>query len=101
MSDLKKAGLLASHQGQAKPTLTKRPDQINIFEIYQAVNANQHLLHVDPETNPRCLVGANIQHALEDTYAQIEESAQTCMLKITLQDVIDKILLENAKKKSS
>lgn len=98
MSDLKKSNIITGRQGLAKPTLTRNPAEISIFDIYQAININHHLLHVDPETNPKCIVGGNIQEVLGKVYSQIEQSAQQKMKEISLQEVVNQILQKNKDK---
>lgn len=100
MSDLKKANLITSHQGVAQPKLYKMPSEISIFDIYQAINTNHHLLHIDHKTNPKCIVGKNIQASLKEFYKDIEKSAEDKMKQISLQDIIDDILLRNNNSKN-
>lgn len=92
MRDLKKAGLILTHQGSATPSLAKQPTKINLYDIYTAVDINHDLIHVDPNTNPACIVGGNIQDTLQDTYDRIQQAAFNEMKAISLQDIIDGIL---------
>ena len=55
-------------------------------------------MHVDPETNPKCIVGGNIQEVLGEVYSQIEQSAQQKMKEISLQEVVNQILQKNKDK---
>lgn len=98
MSDLKKANLIDTRKGAATPTLAKDPKNISLLEIYQAINMDHNLLHVDPKTNPQCIVGGNIQNTLNHFYDEIELAAFTKMSQITLQDVIGDILKRNNNK---
>lgn len=91
MSDLRKANLLSSHQGTVKPTLVKPPSEISLFDIYQAIDVNHHLFHVDPNTNQNCIVGKNIQPVLQHVYGEIEKDAEKKMKAITLQDIVKQI----------
>ena len=53
----------------------------------------------DPKTNPNCVVGANIQEALEESYARLQKKAEEEMAKITLDSLIHKIaVLEKEKR---
>lgn len=90
-SDLRKAGLLSSQQGVAKAELAKNPAEISLYDIFMAINADHNLLHIDPKTNPKCVVGGNIQAVLTDAYEQVENQAFAAMKKITLQAIIDQI----------
>lgn len=98
MSRLKKAGLLDSQPGVVAPKLGRPADQISLLDVYLAIEDNRNLLHVDEKTNPQCIVGGNIQETLTDIYQKIQDNAEDNMSKISLQDIIDDILVNNAKK---
>ncbi|ANK58942.1 Rrf2 family transcriptional regulator [Loigolactobacillus backii] len=98
MSDLRKAGLINTQPGSATTTLNVMPNKISILSVYQAINMDHDLLHIDPKTNPQCIVGGNIQDTLNMYYADIEESAFQRMNEITLQDITDDILARQATK---
>lgn len=98
MSDLRKAGLISSRQGVAGAALAKPTDQINLLEVYQAINTDHHLLHIDTKTNPQCIVGGNIQETLNQFYQQIQDKAADEMKEITLQNVIDDIMARHSAK---
>lgn len=100
MSDLRKAGLIETRKGAATPILAKDPKDISLLEIYQAINMDHSLLHVDPKTNPQCIVGGNIQNTLNGFYNEIELAALTKMSQISLQDIIGDILKRQAQKKN-
>ncbi|MBU5309655.1 Rrf2 family transcriptional regulator [Ligilactobacillus saerimneri] len=92
MSDLRRAGLIQSKQGAPNATLAKDPANITLLDVYHALNMNHDLLHIDPKTNPNCLVGANIQDTLNEVYAQVQVAAEAQLQATTLQDVITGIL---------
>ena len=89
MLKLKKAGLMTSVAGHARPSLSKPADQITLLDIYKAVEGDKPLLHLDTHTNPDCGVGINIQLSLQGFYNEIQEAAEEKMNMITLQDIID------------
>lgn len=89
MSLLRKAGLIVSTTGHAKPILARGADQITLFDIYQAIEGNKPLLHLDTHTNPECGIGINIQYALQEYYDAVQEAANHEMKRITLQDIIE------------
>lgn len=95
MSDLKKAGLISTRQGSVNPALTRSADQITLLDVYQAINMDHNLLHVDPKTNPQCVVGGNIQETLNAVYADIQESTFQKMALTSIQDIIDDVLERN------
>ena len=99
MLKLKKAGLMTSVAGHARPSLSKPTDQITLLDIYKAVEGDKPLLHLDTHTNPDCGVGINIQLSLQEFYNEIQKTAEEKMNTITLQDIIDtyyqRISIEN------
>ncbi|MDO5422486.1 MAG: Rrf2 family transcriptional regulator [Eubacteriales bacterium] len=89
MMKLRKAGLMSSVTGHAKPSLSKPAEQITLLDIYKAVEGDKPLLHLDTHTNPECGVGVNIQLALQDYYQEIQKAAEERMSQITLQNIIE------------
>lgn len=87
MARLKKAGLLNNQPGVAKASLARPAEEISILDVYQAVADNTDLLHVDPHTNPKCLVGANIQATLAEKYDLIQQAAEAQMAQISLASI--------------
>lgn len=99
MAKLVQAGLLSSKPGKVAPKLSRDPSQISLLDVYKAVEDNGNLLHIDDRTNPKCIVGGNIQNTLGDIYAAVQEDAEASMAKHTLAEIIGDILArENAKK---
>jgi len=91
MANLKRAGLLDSQVGAAKPKLARPAETITLLDVFEAVEGNHDLLHVDPETNMNCPVGSNIQQTLDEAYERVQKAAEDEMNKLTIQDIIDKI----------
>ena len=89
--DLRKAGLLKTKQGSAEPELAKKPEEISLYDIFAAVGMEHHLLHVDEDTEQKCLVGGNIQGPLAKAYAEVEEAAFVKMHEISLRKIVDQI----------
>ena len=52
---------------------------------------DHHLLHVDEDTEQKCLVGGNIQGPLAKAYAEVEEAAFAKMREISLREIVDQI----------
>lgn len=90
-SNLRNAGLITSRQGVASAELAKKPADINLYDVFMAIDSDHNLLHIDPKTNPKCIVGGNIQEVLTKYYRQVENQALAAMKKITLQEIIDQI----------
>lgn len=91
MIDLRKAGLLKTKQGNAEPELAKKLEEISLYDIFAAVGMEHHLLHVDEDTEQKCLVGGNIQGPLAKAYAEVEEAAFAKMREISLRKIVDQI----------
>ena len=89
MLKLKKAGLMTSVAGHARPSLSKPAGHITLLGIYKAVEGDKPLLHLDTHTNPDCGVGINIQLSLQGFYNEIQKNAEEKMNTITLQDIIN------------
>ena len=89
MLKLKKAELMTSVAGHARPSLSKPADQITLLDIYKAVEGEKPLLHLDTHTNPDCGVGINIQLSLQGFYNEIQKNTEEKMNTITLQDIIN------------
>ncbi len=91
--------MIFTKTGKPQPSLAKSPDQISLLDVYRSIEGNTQLIQVDPKTNPNCVVGANIQEALEESYARLQKKAEEEMAKITLDSLIHKIaVLEKEKK---
>lgn len=98
MSQLKKAGLINTVHGAADPQLAKDPQQISLYDVFLAVEGNVHLFTIDEKTNPQCIVGGNIQETLNEFYQQAEVAAEAKLAATSIQDVIDTILVKQARK---
>lgn len=91
MSQLKKAGLILTQIGKPNPTLAKSPDEITLLEIYKSIEGNTNLIQIDPKTNPKCIVGANIQEVLSEKYTELQKKVEEEMNEVTLDTLIHKI----------
>ncbi|GAY73984.1 Rrf2 family transcriptional regulator [Lentilactobacillus kosonis] len=98
MVDLKRAGIINTQQGSSEPTLSRPADQITMFDVYQAINMDHDLIHVDPKTNPNCIVGSNIQDTLNEVYQNVEQAAFRSMAETTIQEIIDGVLQRESQK---
>jgi DNA-binding IscR family transcriptional regulator len=98
MSDLRAAGLITTQKGKATARLAKDADKISLYDIYQALKIDHHLLHIDPDTEPKCIVGGNIQAILKAKYQEVEAAAFKEMQTISLKSIIGDILARNEQK---
>lgn len=100
MSQLKKAGLITTVHGAADPKLAQYPTDISLYDVFLAIEHDQHLFTVDDKTNPECIVGGNIQDTLRYYYEQVETAAKAKLARISLADIIDSIIVKQAQKNS-
>ncbi|WP_414044159.1 Rrf2 family transcriptional regulator [Macrococcus sp. EM39E] len=87
MSLLKKSEIIINSQGKANPKLVKSPENINLFDVYQAVEGDKPLLHLDADINPECGIGINMRYVLKETYQDIQASINEKMQSITLESI--------------
>lgn len=98
MSKLRKTKLIQTVHGSADPKLTEKPADISLYDILLAVEGPQHLFTIDQKTNPKCIVGGNIQATLEEYYQQAETAAEAKLDATSLQDILDTIMVKQAQK---
>lgn len=101
MSDLRNAGLLTTVPGTADPQLTRAPIDISLLDIYLAARGKVNLFVVDENTNRDCIVGGNIQAVLHDYYQHATTAAEAQLAKISLQDIIDSILVRQSHREAT
>lgn len=89
MAQLKKAGLIDSKRGVASARLTRKAEEISLLDIYQAVEGNKQILHLDTHTNPECQAGVHIQLALQDYYDVLQNSFQQQLSQISLENIVE------------
>lgn len=99
MSLLAKSKLLTTKKGTIAPKLAKPAEEITMLDVFQALDAEQHLLHVDKKTNLQCVIGGNIQSILEEAYEKVQRAAEEEMATISLATIITEILNREAKKR--
>lgn len=69
----------------------KKPEDISLYDIYEAVELEHEVFNIHQNPNPDCLVGANIQAALEEQYSKVQERMEKELKEIPLSDVIHQI----------
>lgn len=91
MSKLKKAGLIHTSRGATKTYLLKKPEDISLYDVYDAVELEHEIFNIHQNPNPNCQVGANIQSALEVQYSKIQQQMEVELKEIALSDVLHQI----------
>ena len=92
ISQLKAAGMINISPGRGGMSLAKSLDSITLYDIYDATGCVRgSLFHFHENPNPRCPVGKNIHAALDGSLAEIQETLETKLKSITVQDIASRI----------
>lgn len=89
MGKLKRAGLISSVTGHAKPQLTRKACTITMLDVYRAVEGDKPLLHLDTHTNPACGLGVNVQLVIGEQFKEVQRAAEQAMCRVTLEQIIE------------
>jgi DNA-binding IscR family transcriptional regulator len=91
---LSKAGLVRTSPGVAGATLARPIEEITLYDVYKAVRDDDAdpLFAVHDKPNPECVVGKNIQCALEKSFNQAQTAMENELAGVTLDAVIHDIL---------
>lgn len=49
---------------------------------------DHNLLHIDPKTNPNCIIGGNIKSTLNEIFEDVEMNAYSRIKQVTIANVI-------------
>ena len=85
---LKAAGLVEVVRGKTGITLSRKLEDITLYDVYEAVESVKGKLfrfHENP--NPKCPVGKNIHSALDGKLDEIQDTLESKMKSITIRDV--------------
>lgn len=93
MAELQKAGLITTVQGSPSPRLAQDPAQITLLDVFTAVEGDKQLFTIDQKTNLHCIVGGHIQQVLGNYYQEVQNAALGRLARITLDDVINDLLV--------
>jgi Rrf2 family protein len=90
IGQLKKVGLVNVHAGTGGAFLLKDLDQINLLDVYRAVEVVEEgqLFHIHEEPNPECPVGANIQAVLQLILNRAQDAMEKILLDITMKELV-------------
>ena len=95
LQQLKAAGLIEVSRGTGGVTVTKPLDEITFLDVYKAVECtpDEQLFHFHENPNPKCPVGKNIHHVLDDRLNQVQKAMEDKLATITLADVKNDVAL--------
>lgn len=92
MGMLKKAGLVEVRPGVGGAVLRKEPGQITLLDVYHAVNVTEEnqLFRIHSNPNVKCMVGRNIEHALQGELQDAQSAMERRLNGTTIGDLVVK-----------
>jgi Rrf2 family protein len=92
LSKLSKAGLIETATGKAGACwLAKRPEQISLLDVYQAVKAPKAFAIHAYANQKTCPVSCNIKKALDNALTKTQKAMEENLDDITLAEIIAEI----------
>ena len=90
LSQLKAAGLVDIARGSGGATIAKPLCDINLLDIYNAVECvgGGGLFHFHENPSEQCPVGRNIHRVLDDKLVRVQTAMENELSSITLEDVM-------------
>jgi Rrf2 family protein len=102
LAALRKAGLVATHQGPGcGSSLTRPPRAISLDAIYRAIKINPTFAVHPHAPNRRCPVGRNIKAVLAEVTRASEEALEQALAKRSIADVVGRVRMDRGTKKPS
>ena len=106
ISHLREAGIVQTQRGSSGAELTKRLDEITLFDVYKAVGSvdnEEGLFHFHEQPNPDCPVGRNIHNVLDRHLVDAQRAMEESLRSTTLADIVEdtKQAIINEEKESS
>jgi Rrf2 family protein len=92
-SQLKKAGLITVSPGPGGTTLTKKPEQITLWDIFTAVETKktEDIFRFHGNVSPNCPIGSNVHELL---YAHLDDAVEALkreLSSVTIADLIKEL----------
>ena len=91
LGQLKSAGLVEVAAGVGGAKLTRTPQDITLQDVFQAVEEEADLFHIQDNPNPQCPVGRNIRHILGSRLSIVKDHMLSDLAKITLADLLEEL----------
>jgi Rrf2 family protein len=91
LTQLKAAELVNVIRGSGGTSIAKPLDEINLLDIYRAVECVEEgqLFHFHENPNINCPVGRNIHHILDDKLQRVQSAMENELASITLEEVME------------
>lgn len=89
LCELAHARLVVSQTGSAGGSkLARRPDEITLLDIYEAVECGGVFSLHRQQPSRRCPVGINIETVLGEVLEEVDSAVEHVLTKITIKDVV-------------
>ena len=84
---MKKKGIIESRQGATGYQLLVKPEELTLYEVYQAVSETEqvHVFDLHQNPNDQCIVGKHIRPVLTDVFRSIEKKSRAGIKKYDTQ----------------
>ena len=91
ISQLREAGIVQTQRGSSGAALTKRLDEITLYDIYKAVGSvdMEGIFHFHEQPNPDCPVGRNIHRVLDQHLIDAQRAMEEKLRTTTLADIVE------------
>lgn len=88
---LKAAEMVQIPRGRGSIVLLKNPSDINLFDVYKAIEPleNEKLFNFHKNPNPDCPVGKNIHNILDGRLYEVQQVMENKLKEMKLSDVLD------------
>ncbi|HEX5084581.1 MAG TPA: Rrf2 family transcriptional regulator [Blastocatellia bacterium] len=73
---LRRAGLAVTRQGVAGASLSRKPADITLLDVYRAVEPDGEMFSIHSRPNPKCPVGAKIESTLEKHFTAAQQAME-------------------------
>ena len=90
LGKLQKADLVKVEAGVGGAHLTKEPEELTLWDIFQAVeDKNKPIFKASDDTNPNCPVGRVVTSVLQPHINKIQETFQASLKAVNLANLIE------------
>ena len=92
ISHLREAGIVQTQRGSSGAVLTKRLDEITLFDVYKAVGSvdeEEGLFHFHEQPTPDGPVGRNIHNVLDRHLVDAQRAMEESLRSTTLADIVE------------
>ena len=94
IGQLRNVGIVQTHAGSGKVTLTRDIEQITLKDIFLAVE-DGNLFCRNPSPSQVCPLAKSLTPVIDTAFSQIEKEALLEMEKMTLAQIVNQVKLEN------